>query len=247
MVWIATAACSFKRGSNGITDDALKIDGPVTGDGDDAPPMIDAPPDAPVGALCDPGRCGGIGGQCNVSGQCIVDENGAGPVVCPEDHFCVVTCDGGACANGVDCSQGRECIVACTGQDACREGAVKCPESGPCNVTCDGQSACQHAPVTCGTGLCIVKCLGQDACGDHGIECRTSQDCRAECRGQAACRNGGIDCGPGLCTAICDGEDACQNVSCTGTPTTCTYNCCEAGACTNGSLCAGCTRGNTCN
>lgn len=215
LISVAAPACSFKTpsetGEPGIRDASSSSDVLVIAD--DGPS-----PDATIDAADPCAACVTAGGSC-ANGVCTINSSDSGKVTCPPGLECRVTCSGdaNACKDGVDCRLANKCTIACTGDNACRDGDVLCNTNDqPCMVTCTGANACQNHGITCGAGTCNGNCFGDNAC-----------------------QSGGVICGPGICAADCVGDNACQNGSCPVLPALCGRNCCGENACATGT-CAGC-------
>jgi len=109
------------------------------------------------------------------------------------DGECLIDCTGSEACLGEShfCPPDFDCRVVCTGHDACDSGAVHCPTDYGCTLECEGDDPCGHVEMFCGAGPCTVQCAAStsNACNDVHLYC---------------------DAGP--CTAICEDPDVDQPI-----------------------------------
>lgn len=148
---------------------------------------------APVPAGTD--DCDVQGELCNDGGQCAcgVSKPPTGStcpvpwVAGPLPGSCLRKCDlVEECKDSmIDCPEGFDCIVECSGHSSCRGNtAIQCPSDQSCTVQCIGQDSCKvNTKVQCGKGPCQIECSNvTGSCDGATLECGDNA-CVATCAG----------------------------------------------------------------
>jgi hypothetical protein len=137
---------------------------------------------------------GAAGGATATDGAaaCGVDPN-------PPGGECPAVCSGG-------CDAGT-CVIACRGEQLCKEATLACPEGFACRIECHGHQSCEDAIVTCpALYRCEVDCLETQACKEMKLGCGTGS-CTIVCGIDQACEHTEFRCAAGAaCQASCAGS-----------------------------------------
>src|SRR5262245_54528240 len=105
--------------------------------------------------VCSDSQCLSAGGTCT-RGECVINVNAAGPLVCPAGLFCRYDCNtASACNMVVDCTASLGCIVACNVASSCTNTQFRCAPVG-CSAECTTQNTC--SAMTCMSGSCVAQC-----------------------------------------------------------------------------------------
>ena len=100
----------------------------------------------------------------------------------------------------IDCPEGFDCKLVCTGPDSCFDTVVNCPQDGSRQITCSSGWECANMVVNCTFGPCDLSCNynGQQTCANAVMNCGV-EHCNLQCSGTVdipptqSC-NGSCDC-----------------------------------------------------
>jgi hypothetical protein len=116
----------------------------------------------------------------------------------PPAGTCPTVCTGGC--------RGSTCLIACLGDQQCKEAIFVCPPGFACEVACVGAQACEKASITCPERYaCSFACDGTQACKDAKLRCADG-NCQITCGLNNACEHTEFQCGAGACSAFCAGS-----------------------------------------
>ncbi len=159
-------------------------------------------------------ECATTGHSCNGAGSCSCGNDLAPPGLssCPaactsaggscdsQNEVCTITCSGSGCGN-ITCPADMDCVVNCTGSDACNNSTITCPASHSCDVSCSNtNNTCVSAHLVCSSdGMCALDCntASSNACNMMTVTCG-SDACSATCDAAPSSFTftAGMSCGP---------------------------------------------------
>ena len=100
----------------------------------------------------------------------------------------------------IECTEGTECDIFCTGLSACENSVIYCPSGNNCNIYCNNIRSCYNAHINCptndGTASCNLICLSSSdvdqTCQFITFNANTTNNPSIICTGANSCGNSTI-------------------------------------------------------